>query len=67
MKKCPACAETIQSDARVCRYCGYDFRRRRNPSLTAGDAAGCAINGCLLWIFGPIALILFLAWLGSGH
>jgi Uncharacterised protein family UPF0547 len=26
-KKCPACAETVQGDANVCRYCGHNFKQ----------------------------------------
>ena len=25
MKTCPACAEQVQAQARICRFCGYNF------------------------------------------
>ena len=34
-KVCPDCAETVLADARVCRFCGYEFR----PSVEANLAA----------------------------
>ncbi|WP_415576585.1 zinc ribbon domain-containing protein [Gluconobacter japonicus] len=29
-KKCPQCAETVQADARICRFCRYDFENPGN-------------------------------------
>ena len=63
-KTCPACAENVRAEAKVCRYCSFDFesgiRALAVPTKNSGKAIASLVLG-LLFLYGigsVLALVL---------
>jgi Host cell surface-exposed lipoprotein./Uncharacterised protein family UPF0547. len=65
-KKCPACAEVVKADAKICKHCGFNFTTSQPGSISAKPIAaksslGIGKKGCLI----AVGVLLGLGVLGA--
>lgn len=69
-KTCPNCAENVKTEAKVCRFCSYNFETGQSPNQRPNPSAPEAKRGCgnTVLIIGAIivGLIVLAALFGGG-
>jgi hypothetical protein len=61
-KKCPQCAELVQADAKVCRFCNWSFSKGQAP---LGAASKNSFQSCLGCVGIGIVGLVILSAIGS--
>jgi hypothetical protein len=55
-RTCPQCAETEQIEAKICRYCAYNFEKRQAKPPSKNSFQSC--GGVLAWIFAGLVILI---------
>jgi hypothetical protein len=59
-KKCPQCAEMVQMDAKICRFCNYSFTQMRAATPAKNSFQSCMT--VIGWALVILILFLIAAW-----
>lgn len=62
MKKCPDCAESVQDDAKICRFCRHEFKPSNTARPVATTQPEKTSSGA---VWGCLGIIVFLGVIGS--
>lgn len=59
MKQCPRCAELVKTEARACRFCGYDPETEAAAAEASARAAVQANDRQVTWAIAVVLIVVF--------
>lgn len=65
MRKCPACAEEIQDEAKKCKHCGEVFDKAPKDFVSNSSVKDLGVNPWVVFIGLFLVTLLLSYWLGA--